>query len=193
MGNARLRFGSDGDAFQAERDLTHVTCSISPRSSGDMPAFRQETPYVIDWRQPGRAGTFPPMGRSRVARILSLIIGMTASLGTPGLAVTHGYSHHEQHEHEAHTAASQAGLPVATDLTPLADPGPAEEHGHPDLRGVVCARNAQVASALPAMLVTLPPATVLVPTMGPISAEPERPPASAHPPPSSSRAPPALT
>lgn len=99
------------------------------------------------------------MNRSRAVRVLALITGFAASLGTSGLSVTHGYSHHEERERAPHAEARNE-LPAAMGASRLADAGAPEDHGHPVVGGAVCSRDSTGAIALPVVVAALPPVAV---------------------------------
>ncbi len=85
-------------------------------------------------------GYIAPMRRSPLFRLASFLLAMVVGFSTPGLALAHGYAHHEAHEHSQQGRQHQHGDredPTAAphaELTPSAKAaGNSGDHDHPQL------------------------------------------------------------
>lgn len=82
------------------------------------------------------------MRRSPLSRLTALVMAMLVGLSAPGLALAHGYAHHEasehaQHEHghgHHHSGAERPGTSFSADHAPSVEPGgDSGDHAHPQL------------------------------------------------------------
>lgn len=133
------------------------------------------------------------MRRSRGARLFALMTALVASLSAPGVALSHGYAHHEAHEHAETAHADPSG--IADDHAAAAESAGREQpsdHGHPEIAGCVCARFTFAPVGLLSAHIGFDDACVTASDQSTSWRSPDRPPAASHPPPLHSRAPPAL-
>ena len=94
-------------------------------------------------------GYIVQMLRPVVRRFISLLVALVASMSVPGMAVLHGYAHHEAHEHGQHRSHDAvAGAVTAADES--------SDHAHPVVGVAPSGRGQQDAVTL------APPVTGLV-------------------------------
>jgi hypothetical protein len=88
---------------------------------------------------------------SQRQRFLAVITGLVVSFGTPGQALSHGYAHHESHEHAAASVDADVHAAVDRDLQVAGkDSHGSSDHPHPELAGCVSGRLHLIASGIPA-------------------------------------------
>lgn len=130
----------------------------------------------------------------RRQRFLAVFTGLVVSFGTPGQALSHGYAHHESHEHAA--ASVDAGIDAAVDghrQVEAEDTHSSSDHPHPELSGCVCGRLLLTTFAIPAASPAVSPRGNLRDDTREFSDLDERPPSPHDAAPLNSRAPPSLT
>lgn len=133
------------------------------------------------------------MRRSRFSRILAIALVTLVGLTSPGLAIAHGYAHHEASEHSERDGSHVAALGAATTDGSHADDSPlmvaakeASSHGHPLAVNALPLRVdvplfsfGTVPVAVPIAIVRVRSAAVLpslaLPRAGPASASPRQP------------------
>jgi hypothetical protein len=131
------------------------------------------------------------MSRLLLGRAFAVMVGLTASFATPGLAVAHGLAHHEHHEHREHhssiadthamTDDAEIGVAAASD----------KDHDHPCLSGTLSTRTTAVGPATLSVAIWLLSQRDVVADAQPIPERSEPPPDRADSPPPNLRAPPA--
>lgn len=124
-------------------------------------------------------------------RVLVFLTGIVASVASPGQALSHGYAHHEMHEHaaDAHVAGDgMDGMSEGAELEPGHD---AVDHAHLELSGCVLTRFALTTPDMPASSPTLDVTTLSVVAPGFADLD-DRPPRAFRSGPSNPRGPPSL-
>lgn len=122
------------------------------------------------------------MTRSLRMRGLALVVGLVACLATPGVALAHGYAHHEAHEH---------ATPSALGLGELSSPQHEHGHAHNSAGGGISARSTSLQPAIVTNLTIACETVVTVTRSRVLPAGCQAPPHSGEPPPLHTRAPPA--
>jgi hypothetical protein len=130
----------------------------------------------------------------RRQRFLAVITGLVVSFGTPGQALSHGYAHHESHEHAAASVDADLHAAVDGDLqVERNDSNGSSDHPHPELAGCVCGRLHPIALGVPAASPSVSLAIALQDATSEFGDVDERPPPRPDVAPLNSRAPPSLT
>jgi hypothetical protein len=109
------------------------------------------------------------MRRSPLSRFTGLVLAALVGISAPGLALAHGYAHHEAREHAEHehghehrhaTPAADEGASAANQTGSIESAGRSGDHDHPQLPLGLSAR-AEIPLFVVPSAVTLP-AYVLV-------------------------------
>lgn len=115
------------------------------------------------------------MGRSFASRVVALAIATLLGTYTPGLALAHGYAHHEESEHAAHdrehhhgeeSRTTDASSDASSDVSApsIRATNESKDHAHPQLAHALSVRMETPVFVLPSDRASVPNEIVFVGT-----------------------------